>query len=430
MKRITAFFALLVLATPAFAATVLDCQRLVDVDNGKVLENRQVRVEGKRIAEVGRSVKTEQGDRVIELGTCLPGLMDMHVHLDSEMSPDSYIQRFQSNPGDYALNAAYYARKTLQAGFTTVRNPGDSYNSTIALREAIEDGRAVGPRIFTAGKSLATTGGHADPTNGYRQDLMGNPGPGRGVLNGVESARQAVRQRYKDGADFIKITATGGVLSLAKSGQNPQFTDEELEAVIATATDYGMHVAAHAHGTEGMKRAVRAGVRSIEHGTFMDDEVIDLMKKNGTYYVPTVLAGKFVAEKAEIEGYFPEVVRPKAAAVGPQIQDTFEKAWKAGVTIAFGTDCGVSPHGANAMEFVYMVESGMPAIDAIRSATLTAAELLEIEDELGSIAPGKLADIVAVEGDPVEDISELTRVTFSWPCKAPKLGASHSGRGT
>ena len=412
MKRITAFFALLVLATPAFAATVLDCQRLVDVDNGKVLENRQVRVEGKRIAEVGRSVKTEQGDRVIELGTCLPGLMDMHVHLDSEMSPDSYIQRFQSNPGDYALNAAYYARKTLQAGFTTVRNPGDSYNSTIALREAIEDGRAVGPRIFTAGKSLATTGGHADPTNGYRQDLMGNPGPGRGVLNGVESARQAVRQRYKDGADFIKITATGGVLSLAKSGQNPQFTDEELEAVIATATDYGMHVAAHAHGTEGMKRAVRAGVRSIEHGTFMDDEVIDLMKKNGTYYVPTVLAGKFVAEKAEIEGYFPEVVRPKAAAVGPQIQDTFEKAWKAGVTIAFGTDCGVSPHGANAMEFVYMVESGMPAIDAIRSATLTAAELLEIEDELGSIAPGKLADIVAVEGDPVEDISELTRVTF------------------
>jgi imidazolonepropionase-like amidohydrolase len=412
MIRISAFFALLVLATPAPAATVLDCQRLLDVQNGKVLDNRQVRIEGNRIVEVGRSVKTADEDRRVTLGTCLPGLMDMHVHLDMEMSPDSYIKRFQSNPGDYALMAAHYAGKTLDAGFTTVRNPGDNSNSTIALRNAIEDGHAIGPRIFTAGKALATTGGHADPTNGYRKDLMGSPGPESGVLNGPESARQAVRQRYKDGADFIKITATGGVLSLAKNGQNPQFSDEELEVVIATASDYGMHVAAHAHGTEGMKRAVRAGVRSIEHGTFMDDEVIALMKQNGTYYVPTILAGKFVAEKAAVDGYFPEVVRPKAASVGPRIQDTFEKAWKAGVTIAFGTDCGVSPHGGNAMEFVYMVEAGMPEMDAIRSATLTAAELLGVENELGSIEPGKLADIVAVEGDPTANISELTRVSF------------------
>ncbi|MBT8040674.1 MAG: amidohydrolase family protein [Gammaproteobacteria bacterium] len=412
MIRISAFFALLFLATPAPAATVLDCQRLLDVENGKVLDNRQVRIEGKRIVEVGRSVKTADDDRRVSLGTCLPGLMDMHVHLDMEMSPDSYIKRFQSNAGDYALMAAHYAGKTLDAGFTTVRNPGDNSNSTIALRNAIEDGHAIGPRIFTAGKALATTGGHADPTNGYRKDLMGSPGPESGVLNGPESARQAVRQRYKDGADFIKITATGGVLSLAKNGQNPQFSDEELEVVIATASDYGMHVAAHAHGTEGMKRAVRAGVRSIEHGTFMDDEVIALMKQNGTYYVPTILAGKFVAEKAAVDGYFPEVVRPKAASVGPRIQDTFEKAWKAGVTIAFGTDCGVSPHGGNAMEFVYMVEAGMPEMNAIRSATLTAAELLGVENELGSIEPGKLADIVAVDGDPTEDISELTRVSF------------------
>ena len=293
-----------------------------------------------------------------------------------------------------------------------MRNPGDSNNSTIALRNAIEEGFATGPRVFTAGKSLATTGGHADPTNGYRHDLMGKPGPEDGVLNGVESAREAVRQRYKDGADFIKITATGGVLSLAKSGQNPQFSDEELEAVIQTATDYGMHVAAHAHGTEGMKRAVRAGVRSIEHGTFMDDETIDLMKKMGTYYVPTILAGRYVAEKSQIEGFFPEVVRPKAAAVGPQIQGTFEKAYKAGVTIAFGTDCGVSPHGSNAMEFVYMVESGMPEMEAIQSATAVSAQLLGVENELGSISEGKLADIVAVDGNPLENISLLTDIGF------------------
>lgn len=412
MKRVTAFFALFMVAAPATAATVLECQRLVDVENGNVLLNQEVRIEGNRIAEVGPSVTADDDDRRLTLGTCLPGLMDMHVHLDMEMSPDSYIKRFQANPGDYALMAAHHARKTLEAGFTTVRNPGDTHNSTIALRNAVEDGYATGPRIYTAGKSLATTGGHADPTNGYRKDLMGNPGPESGVLNGVESARQAVRQRYKDGADFIKITATGGVLSLAKNGQNPQFSDEELEAVIKTASDYGLHVAAHAHGAEGMKRAVRAGVRSIEHGTFMDDEVIALMKENGTYYVPTILAGRFVAEKSAVDGYFPEVVRPKAAEVGPRIQGTFEKAWKAGVTIAFGTDCGVSPHGGNAMEFVYMVEAGMPEMDAIRSATLTPAQLLEIEDELGSIEPGKLADIVAVQGDPTKDISELTRVTF------------------
>ena len=412
MTRTLTFLALLAFSLPAAAATVLECERLVDVDAGKVLKNQEILVEGNRIAAVGKSVDAPDDAERIALGSCMPGLMDMHVHLDMQMSPQAYIKRFQANPTDYALMAAHYAKKTLMAGFTTVRNPGDSFNSTIALRNAIDEGFAVGPRIYSAGKSLATTGGHADPTNSYRFDMMGRPGPDDGVLNGAASAREAVRQRYKDGADFIKITATGGVLSLAKSGMNPQFVDEELEAVIATATDYGMHVAAHAHGAEGMKRAVRAGVRSIEHGTFMDDETIDLMKRNGTFYVPTILAGRFVAEKAGIDGYFPDIVRPKAAAVGPQIQDTFEKAWKAGVRIAFGTDCGVSPHGGNGMEFVYMVEGGMPEMDAIRSATLTAAELLGVEKELGSISAGKLADIVAVEGDPLDDISLLTEVSF------------------
>ena len=412
MKRYLITLALAACSSSLLAATVLECDRLIDVENGKVLEDRQILIDGNRIAAVGKTVDAPGDAERIGLGTCLPGLMDMHVDLDMEMSPEAYIKRFQANPTDYALMAAHFGNKTLQAGFTTVRNPGDSNNSTIALRNAIEEGFATGPRVFTAGKSLATTGGHADPTNGYRHDLMGKPGPEDGVLNGVESAREAVRQRYKDGADFIKITATGGVLSLAKSGQNPQFSDEELEAVIQTATDYGMHVAAHAHGTEGMKRAVRAGVRSIEHGTFMDDETIDLMKKMGTYYVPTILAGRYVAEKSQIEGFFPEVVRPKAAAVGPQIQGTFEKAYKAGVTIAFGTDCGVSPHGSNAMEFVYMVESGMPEMEAIQSATAVSAQLLGVENELGSISEGKLADIVAVDGNPLENISLLTDIGF------------------
>jgi len=412
MQRTICALTCLLLSASAGAATVLECDRLIDVDNGKLLENRQVLVEDQRIAAVGRSVDAPADAERIALDTCLPGLMDMHVHLDGQMAPNGYIRRFQNNPTDYALNAAYYGKKTLLAGFTTVRNPGDSYNSTIALRNAIDRGMAVGPRIFTAGKALGTTGGHADPTNGHRADIMGDPGPAEGVVNGTAAAYQAVRQRYKDGADFIKITATGGVLSLAKSGQNPQFTEEEVAAVVAAANDYGMHVAAHAHGAEGMLRAVRAGVRSIEHGTFMNDEIIDLMKKKGTFYVPTIIAGRFVAEKAQEDGYFPAVVRPKAAAVGPQIEATFAQAWKAGVTIAFGTDCGVSPHGGNAQEFVYMVEQGMPPMAAVQSATVMGARLLGVEDELGSIAPGKRADIIAVTGNPLDDIAVLGAVGF------------------
>jgi imidazolonepropionase-like amidohydrolase len=338
--------------------------------------------------------------------------MDMHVHLDHQMARGEYINRYQYNDADWALLAAHYAEITLKSGFTTVRNLGERAHVTVALRNAIEAGTATGPRVFTAAKSLATTGGHADPTNGYKKSIAGDPGPAEGVINGVESARKAVRQRYKDGADLIKITATGGVLSLAKSGQNPQFSEEELFALVETADDYGFHVAAHAHGAEGIKRAVVAGVRSIEHGTFMTPEVMELMKEHGTYYVPTISAGKFVAEKSEEDDYFPEVVRPKAAEVGPQIQATFTRAYRAGVAIAFGTDCGVSPHGTNALEFIYMVEAGMPEAEAIEAATVTASRLLGVEDELGSITEGKLADIIAVNGNPLEDISILSHVRF------------------
>jgi imidazolonepropionase-like amidohydrolase len=413
MSRFLISLPVLMLSASAMAATtILECDRLVDVESGKLLENRQVRIEGQRITAVGQSLDAPADVRRIRLGTCLPGLMDMHVHLNGQMARDSYIREFRTNEADHALMAAHYAGITLRAGFTTVRNPGDSYNVTVALRNAITAGHAVGPRIFTAAKGLATTGGHADPTAGYRRDLAGDPGPREGVINSAEDARKAVRQRYKDGADFIKITATGGVLSLAKSGENPQFTMEELEAVIEAATDYGMHVAAHSHGAEGMRRAVLAGVRSIEHGTFMTEEIMRLMKERGTYYVPTISAGRFVADKSQEDGYFPAIVRPKAAAVGPQIQNTFARAYEAGVTIAFGTDAGVSPHGENALEFVYMVEAGMQPAEAIRSATMTAAELLGVQGDLGTIAAGKLADIIAVDGDPLDNVAALQNVNF------------------
>jgi imidazolonepropionase-like amidohydrolase len=241
---------------------------------------------------------------------------------------------------------------------------------------------------------------------------MGDPSPVDGVINGADEARKAVRQRYKDGSDLIKITATGGVLSQAKDASGAQFTDEELKAIIETAKDYGFTVAAHAHGAEGMKRAIRAGITSIEHGTFMDDEAIDLFKKYGTYYVPTIIAGKSTADSAKISGYYSEIVTPKALAVGPKVQSTFSKAYKAGVKIAFGTDAGVFMHGKNWKEFVYMVEAGMPAMEAIRSATLNCADLLRVSDILGTIEKGKVADIIAVDGDPIQDISVMEKVSF------------------
>ena len=317
------------------------------------------------------------------------------------------------NSADIALRSTVYARRTLNAGFTTVRDLGaGDIEAIFALRDAIEKNIVAGPRIFAAGKSLATTGGHADPTNGIRTDLRGDPGPKEGVLNGPEDAYKAVRQRYKDGSDVVKLTVTGGVLSLAKSGDNPQFTDQELSAVMSAAKDYGFVVAVHAHGALGMKRAIRAGVDSVEHGTYMDDEAMGLMLSQGTWYVPTISAGKWVGDLAMMDGKLPAVVRPKAAAIGPQIQDTFAQAYKAGVKIAFGTDSGVSPHGANGKEFRFMVEAGMPVMAAIQSATVNAASLLRVEDSLGQIAAGFHADIVAFDANPLTDVTVLERPSF------------------
>ena len=416
-RHVAALAAAVVLlsAGAADAATLIHAGRLIDGRADQAAGPSTIVVEGERIVavEAGHRAPGPE-DRVIDLSgaTVLPGLMDMHTHVSSENSRTSYLNRFTMDAPEVTLQSTVYARRTLEAGFTTIRDLGDSYNVSIALRDAIADGKVVGPRIFTSGKSIATTGGHADPTNGWAEHIAGDPGPKDGVINGVADARKAVRQRYKDGADLIKVTATGGVMSLAKNGLNPQFKDDELEAIVATARDYGFHVAAHAHGAEGMKRAVEAGVYSIEHGTYMDDEVIRLMKKHGTWYVPTIHAGKFVAERAEERGYLPEMVRLKAAAIGPQIQDTFAKAYRAGVKIVFGTDCGVGPHGTNAREFGFMVEAGMPPMEAIQSATSVAAKFLGIEDRLGTIEAGKLADIIAVEGDPLTDIGAMSEVRF------------------
>ncbi len=403
-------------ALAADGRTVIHAGALVDVEAGEVLGQRTILVEGGTIAAVEEGfVDPEEGDSLIDLSghTVLPGLMDMHVHLTSQQSgAASYLERFQESPADATVKALIYAERTLLAGFTTVRDLGGETSAILAVRNAINRGDMPGPRIFAATASLATTGGHGDRTNGMRADLQGDPGPREGIVNGIEDARKAVRQRYKEGADLIKITATGGVLSLAKSGQNPQFTEDEIRAIVDTAKDYGFMVAAHAHGAEGMKRAIRAGVTTIEHGTYMDEEAFELMKEHGTYFVPTISAGNFVAEKAAIPGYFPEIIRPKAAAIGPVIQDTFAKAHRAGVPIAFGTDCGVCPHGSNAQEFLFMVEGGMAPMTAIQSATTVTAKILGIWDETGSITTGRAADLIAVAGDPIADVTQLQDVRF------------------
>jgi imidazolonepropionase-like amidohydrolase len=402
-------------ATTAYSATIIHAGRLIDGVSDEMRTEVSIVIDGGRITRIAAGyIEPKYDDTLISLReqTVMPGLMDMHTHLMSQHSKQSYTERFFMDQAEYALRSTVHARRTLLAGFTTVRDLGDNGVNAIALRKAISEGWVEGPRIFTSGKSLATTGGHADPSNALRGDYRRDPGPVEGVINGTDDARKAVRQRYKDGADLIKLTATGGILSLAASGHNPQFTDDELAAIVATAKDYNMTVAVHAHGSEGMKRAVLAGVDSIEHGTFMTDEIIELMKEKGTYWVPTNMAGEWVAERANDPDYFPPVVRAKAATIGPVIRAAFRKAYAAGVKIAFGTDSGVSAHGDNAREFELMVEGGMPPMKTIQSATREAARLLKIDDRLGTLEETKIADVVAVEGNPLEDIRVMRRVVF------------------
>ena len=387
---------------------------LIDVETGKIESRKSIVIKNSLITSVSDGyINKSDFQEYFDLkdSYVLPGLMDAHVHLAQEYVPKAE-RDLKVEPEFNAIFAAANAIKTLNAGFTTVRNVGDGGMETISLRNAINKGIVPGPRILTSGKTIATTGGHGDPTNGLPTDLYEPPTPEEGVVDSFEDIKKAVRQRYKDGTDGIKITATGGVLSVAKSGENPQFTNNELEALISIAKDYGLWVAAHAHGKEGMLRAVNAGVTSIEHGTFMDEEVMDAMKKNGTYYVPTILAGEWVAEKSKIDNFFPELVRPKAAKIGPQILDTFTKAHKYGVKIAFGTDSGVSAHGDNWQEFELMVKGGMSPLETIQSATLETAKLFKLENEIGKIKTGFSADIIALRDNPIENIESLKDISF------------------
>jgi imidazolonepropionase-like amidohydrolase len=402
-------FAIVVMAQK----TYIWCGTLIDGISNEPKKNMTIVVEKNKITAVENGFsKAGAADKTIDLKTktVTPGWIDAHVHLSHETNPNRYLEGFQLNDADYAYRSVGFARKTLMAGFTTVRDAGGDI--VISLKKAINQGLIEGPRIFAAGTAIGSTGSHGDPTNGYRSDLMGDPGPRVGVANGVDECIKAVRQRYKEGSDVIKIMATGGVLDVSTNGTGAQYTEEEMRAIVQTANDYGLKVMAHAHGAEGIKRALRAGVISIEHGTFMDDECIELFKKNNAWYVPTIIAGKSVSDSAKILNYFPAVVAKKAMEIGPQLQKTFAKAYKAGVKIAFGTDAGVYQHGKNWLEFTYMIEAGMPAMEAIKAATINAADLLGEKDKLGSIEVGKLADITAVDGDPLKDPQVFGKVVF------------------
>ena len=415
MKKLSLFLLANLLIFNAFGQRkLIYCGTLIDGVSNAARTQVTVVVEKNKITAVQNGyIPPQSNDEMIDLKskTVMPGLIDLHVHIENETSRDQIQKRMSMSSADVAFEAQKHAMTTLMAGFTTVRDMGGS-GVNISLRNAINKGLVVGCRIFTSGKTIATTGGHGDPTNGWRPDVTFPDNVDDGIVNSPEEARRAVRQRYKDGADWIKITATGGVLSIAKNGKAPQFMQDEVDAVVQTANDYGFRVAAHAHGAEGMKRALRAGVTTIEHGTFMDDEAIKIFKEKGAYYVPTVIAGKSTADSAKIPGYYHPLIQPKALETGPYIQKTFEKAYKAGVKIAFGTDAGVFKHGLNAKEFQYMTEAGMPIMEALKSATMVAAEVLEMKDQLGSIEVGKLADIIATDANPLTDVKTLMNVTF------------------
>lgn len=414
MKKLY-FLALVLFAQSSFAQkTYIQCGKLIDGIANTPQDQVTIVVDGHTITGIQKGyVAGGATDKVINLQnkTVMPGLIDCHVHLETQ--GHNMMDGFTLTDADVAYNAAVNAKTTLMAGFTTVRDLGGS-GVNISLRKAVKQGKVDGPRIITAGRAISASGGHMDGSDGLREDVYGGkiPGPNDGIADGRDELVKAVRLQIKHGSDVIKIASTGGVLDLSENGSGAEFTIDEIKAVVETAKDYGLRVACHAHGAEGIKRAILGGVTSIEHGTFMNDEDRELAKKYGTYYVPTIIAGKSVADSAKIPGYFPAVIARKAVEVGSQIQETFGKGYKAGVKIAFGTDAGVYPHGKNALEFQYMVEAGMPAMEAIKAATTSAADLLGITSVTGSISTGKSADIVAVDGNPLENIKLMQNVTF------------------
>lgn len=393
--------------------SIIHAGRLIDGLAAAPRERVSIVVTGDRITGVQDGWQTPAGARVIDLrtSTVMPGFIDAHTHITGEGTGNAIVNAATLTPLDEAVRSTAFARRTLEAGFTTIRNLGSEGGADVALKRAIEAGTVPGPRIWTARTGLSITGGHGDQ-GGLRPDLWAAPTWMDGIVDSGDEARKAVRYQHKYGADLIKFTATGGVLSIGDSGDAQQFTDEEMRAIVEASHLLGMKVAAHAHGKRGIAAAIRAGVDSIEHGTYADAESFALFKQHGTYLVPTILAGKTVAELATIPGHFHPTVQAKAARIGPLIQDMFKRAHAAGVKVAFGTDSGVSSHGENAREFGYMVEAGMPAMEAILAATRNAADLLGASDSTGSIQPGRFADLVAVAGNPLTDIAELRRVTF------------------
>jgi imidazolonepropionase-like amidohydrolase len=392
---------------------VVHAGRLIDGVTSAARERVSILIAGDRIVGVQDGFATPSGAQVIDLSraTVLPGLIDSHTHITGEGTADAIIKAVTLDAVDSAVRSTAYAKRTLEAGFTTIRNVGADGGADVALKRAINEGIVPGPRIWTARHGLSITGGHGDQ-GGLRPDLGVRATWENGIVDTPEEAAKAVRYQHKYGADLIKFTATGGVLSIGDSGDLQQFTDAEMKSIVETAHLLGMKVAAHAHGKRGMEAAIRAGVDSIEHGTYLDAETIRLFKERGTYLVPTIIAGKTVAEMAKKPGALHPSVREKAERIGPLIQDAFRRAYAGGVKIAFGTDSGVSNHGENAREFGYMVEAGMPAIEAILSATRNAADLLGASDRVGSLQAGRFADVIAVAGDPLKDIGLLQRITF------------------
>ncbi|MBL8266958.1 metal-dependent hydrolase family protein [Steroidobacter sp.] len=397
------------------SSVVVHCGTLIDpAVSAQPLTERSIVIEQGRVVRVDSGfVAAPAGAQTVDLrqATCLPGFIDSHTHLTMDFSKGSYLSKFVDTDGDMAYKAARNAKTVLLAGFTTVRDLGSQHLIDVALKNAIERGDVAGPRMLVATNSLSITGGHADPSAGYREELF-HPTEADGVVDGVDSAIRGTRIAVKRGADVIKVTATGGVMSVADHGSGPQFTSPELLAIVETARDHGLKVAAHAHGDAGAYLAVAAGVASIEHGTYLTQKTYALMKKNHVYLTPTVIAGVSVAEAAKTPGFFPPSVAAKALEIGPLMVAALGRAWKAGVPIAFGTDSGVYPHGRNAREFGYMVEAGVPAVEAIRSATQNAADLLDRSKDIGSLQPGRFADIVAVQGNPLADVRLLEQVWF------------------
>jgi imidazolonepropionase-like amidohydrolase len=384
--------------------------RLIDGRGGTPLKDPVVLIKGERVVAVGSNLSVPQGSTLIDLpgATLLPGLIDCHTHVTGGDPEEYYESIFRRSPIDYAVTAHIYARRTLEAGFTTVRDVGAGEFIDAALRDAINDGTVAGPRMQVATLAVGATGGHADLT-GFSPYLKF--GQFSGVADGVDEIRKLVRFEVKNGADLIKLIATAGVLSEEESVGAPQYSPEEMNAVVAEAALWGRKVAAHAHGTEGIKRAVRAGVASIEHGSLLDDEAIQLMKERGTYLVSTIFLVEHVQNEYGRLGYPPKIL-DKLKLVGQASRESFRRAVKAGVKIAYGTDAGVYPHGWNGRQFAVMVQYGMTPMQAIQAGTTSAATLLGWEDRVGTVGPGFYADIIAVQGDPLRDIKQLERVTF------------------